>query len=155
MSKGYLCNRTQVNKIFSANEIIHAAFSLTPKIKFYTKSITNVIFSILIKDFFSYQPKQFPFALNVYRIVMEQKWQYCLKQIIHAPFSLTSRMKFDTESITNVIFCIVSRASLIWSEVSWIDKCTLASKFSITSSETNNSYNYLMQLDVLYSLKYT
>ena len=53
-------------------QIIHAAFSLTSKMKFYTKSVTNVIFPIAIKDFFSYQPKQFPFALNVYSIVTEQ-----------------------------------------------------------------------------------
>lgn len=50
-------------------------------------------------------------------------------QIIHASFFF----KFDPESITNVIVFIVSRASLILSQVSVIDKCTLASKFSITS----------------------
>ena len=54
-------------------------------------------------------------------------------QIINASFFLTSKMKFVTESITKVIFSIVSRVSWILSEVSLIDKCTLAGKFSITS----------------------
>ena len=42
-------------------------------------------------------------------------------------------MKFDTKSVMNVIFSVVSRASLILPQVLLMDKCTLASKFSITS----------------------
>lgn len=90
-------------------------------------------FPLSIYNFFLLSTKTISFCFEYLKDINatehESTHQCLLIQIINSSFSLTSKLKFHTESIPNVIFSIVSRATtLIYWEMSLIDKCTLTSK---------------------------
>ena len=71
----------------------------------------------------------FEYLKDVNATEHESTQQCLLIQIINSSFSLTSKLKFHTESIPNVIFFHCQQSHYFdLLEMSLIDKCTLTSK---------------------------